>query len=159
MTLKGIRRYKAAHFINGQGYMMVKVEGYHLRANRYGYVTESVLVMEKFLGRYLNSEEIVHHKDRNKLNNNIENLQLFPSNAEHMRIHAIEDGCIPPSQKGRAVSKATRMKKSETWTEKKIAGFSWHHSEASKKKMRGHIFSEDHRRKLSIAAKKQWSKK
>lgn len=43
-------------------------------------------VMEQYLGRLLRSDEVVHHIDRNKLNNDISNLQLV-TKEEHMRIH------------------------------------------------------------------------
>lgn len=44
-------------------------------------------VMEKILGRKLLPKEVVHHKDGNKRNNDPENLELFASNAEHLRTH------------------------------------------------------------------------
>lgn len=42
--------------------------------------------MELFLGRYLGSNEHIHHINRNKLDNRIENLRLV-SNSEHFSIH------------------------------------------------------------------------
>jgi HNH endonuclease len=48
---------------------------------------EHRVVMEKVLGRKLEKHEIVHHKDEDKRNNNPENLQLYSSNAEHLRDH------------------------------------------------------------------------
>jgi hypothetical protein len=56
----------------------------HPRATKHGYVAEHRLVMEAHLGRFLTPEEVVHHKDRNPLNNAIENLQLFGCNADHL---------------------------------------------------------------------------
>lgn len=44
------------------------------------------LIMENHLGRYLTSEEVVHHKDENRSNNVIENLELT-TNSEHIRHH------------------------------------------------------------------------
>jgi len=38
------------------------------------------------LGRKLEPGEIVHHKDGNKHNNNIRNLQIM-TRAEHMKVH------------------------------------------------------------------------
>lgn len=43
--------------------------------------------MEKNIGRKLCYEEVVHHIDGNKLNNNIENLRLFANQKEHDRHH------------------------------------------------------------------------
>ena len=44
-------------------------------------------VMEKKLGRKLKNREIVHHIDRNKLNNSPENLEVFSSQEEHEGHH------------------------------------------------------------------------
>ena len=43
-------------------------------------------VMEKHLGRKLNKDEIVHHIDGNKFNNDLSNLMLL-SNSEHAKLH------------------------------------------------------------------------
>lgn len=43
-------------------------------------------IMEKHLGRKLLPEEIVHHKDEDKLNNDIENLEVM-TRAEHNKLH------------------------------------------------------------------------
>jgi hypothetical protein len=43
--------------------------------------------MEQKLGRELNDEEVVHHKDNNVKNNNINNLELFSSKSEHLKYH------------------------------------------------------------------------
>ena len=42
--------------------------------------------MEEFLGRKLNKNECVHHINENKLDNNIENLQLL-TRGEHSSLH------------------------------------------------------------------------
>lgn len=44
------------------------------------------IVMEKHLERKLKSDEIVHHIDENKHNNDIKNLQLV-TRSEHAKIH------------------------------------------------------------------------
>jgi hypothetical protein len=67
-------------FNQGRGYKQVIVDDYHPRKkDRKGgnYIFEHILVMEKKLGRFLENYEIVHHIDKNKQNNNIENLHLF----------------------------------------------------------------------------------
>jgi hypothetical protein len=50
------------------------------------WVSEHRNIVEEFIGRKLGSEEIVHHKDFNKINNHIYNLQLVTL-PEHKIIH------------------------------------------------------------------------
>ena len=50
---------------------------------------EHQLVMENFIGRELHENEVVHHIDGDKLNNNINNLALMDKSA-HSRLHSIE---------------------------------------------------------------------
>ena len=45
------------------------------------------LIMEESIGRVLTPKEVVHHKDENKLNNAIHNLQIM-SVKEHNQHHA-----------------------------------------------------------------------
>ena len=46
-------------------------------------------IMEKHLGRKLRSDELVHHKDRNKRNNALENLELT-TRTKHISAHRDE---------------------------------------------------------------------
>lgn len=50
------------------------------------YILEHRRVMELHLGRYLTPEEVVHHDDENPSNNALDNLVLFSSQAEHIRV-------------------------------------------------------------------------
>jgi HNH endonuclease len=49
-------------------------------------IDEHRLVMEQHLGRKLTSNEVVHHKDGDKFNNSLDNLEVM-SRAEHSRMH------------------------------------------------------------------------
>ena len=51
------------------------------------YVQEHILVVEKFIGRFLTEKEVVHHINRNPKDNRIENLMLFPNNSKHLKFH------------------------------------------------------------------------
>ena len=53
------------------------------------YRSVHVVAMEKNIGRKLNSNEVVHHIDGNKSNNDLSNLALM-TRSEHARLHAIE---------------------------------------------------------------------
>jgi transcriptional regulator of aromatic amino acid metabolism len=50
---------------------------------------EHQIVMENYIGRELKEDEVVHHIDGNKQNNNINNLALMDRSA-HARLHSIE---------------------------------------------------------------------
>lgn len=63
----------------------------HELANGAGKVMEHTYVMVNHIGRLLYPNECVHHKDRNRANNDIANLQLM-TNQEHSKLHAREDG-------------------------------------------------------------------
>ena len=82
-------------------------------------VKEERLIVEKHLGRYLRPEEIVHHKNGDKQDNRLANLQVVNGRSEHTRLHAT----------GRPVSEETRQKMREANI--------------------GKILSEEHKRKLS----------
>ena len=70
--------------VDKNGYVLRRAAG-HPFANSNGYVREHRLVMEQKLGRYLEPEEVVHHRNGIKADNDPQNLELYASNAEHKR--------------------------------------------------------------------------
>ena len=52
----------------------------HPMSNKIGYILEHRYVMSEHLGRLLESHEHVHHKDGDRGNNSIENLELWTGN-------------------------------------------------------------------------------
>lgn len=66
------------------GYIMRKVNN-HPKQNKRGYVAEHRLIYEKYLGRFLDSKEVIHHINGNREDNRLENLQLSIENSEHIK--------------------------------------------------------------------------
>lgn len=81
-------RWGGGRTINTQGYVLIYSPEHPYRDAR-KYVREHRLVMEKKLGRYLRPDEEVHHINHDKLDNQIDNLQLL-SFEEHLALHRVE---------------------------------------------------------------------
>lgn len=60
---------KGKGWIDARGYRQIKINGKQMREHRY--------IMQIHLGRELEPWEHVHHKDGNKLNNNLSNLEVL----------------------------------------------------------------------------------
>jgi HNH endonuclease len=61
----------------------------HPKAIKHGYVLLHRLIAENMIGRRLDSDEIVHHIDGNKKNNEESNLQVMRKGA-HLSLHGHE---------------------------------------------------------------------
>jgi len=92
--------------IQSDGYAHVKIDKdnfFYSMANKEGYLPEHRLVMAMHLGRCLATWELVHHRDGDKLNNKIDNLELM-MRSQHMIDHnkGYKDGYAKGLKDGRS---------------------------------------------------------
>lgn len=83
---KDTTAWKGGTTSDGHGYILIKKHG-HPKSDKQGYVKEQILIMEKKIGRYLKKNEVVHHVNRKRDDNRIENLMLFSSQSKHIEYH------------------------------------------------------------------------
>lgn len=81
--------WKNGNYISPNGYLLVRCVGHPMAKHRGHYVLKHRLVMEKHLGRYLKKKEVVHHKNGNKMDNRLRNLELM-TQSQHMKHHCEE---------------------------------------------------------------------
>jgi len=65
--------------INKAGYVEIEVDGKRK--------LEHIQVVEKYIGRKLKKNEIIHHLNEIKHDNRITNLMIFPNQSEHAKWH------------------------------------------------------------------------
>ena len=81
-------RWKGGRRVDKDGYVLLHLPDHPYR-DYHGYVREHRIAMEKHIGRHLLPDEVVHHIDQDKLNNDISNLQIMTPQA-HMSLHSKE---------------------------------------------------------------------
>lgn len=77
------RKITKGHIKHDAGYIMIRLnpnDKFFSMVNSSGYVMEHRYIMALHIGRSLLKTETVHHKDGNRANNNIDNLQLMVGN-------------------------------------------------------------------------------
>ena len=82
ITGKKSKLWKGGYWIRKDGYKVIENE-IETKGKK---ILEHRMIMEIYLGRRLKDEEIIHHKNKDKLDNRIENLQVV-SRAEHINLH------------------------------------------------------------------------
>ncbi|MFA5406870.1 MAG: HNH endonuclease [Candidatus Nanoarchaeia archaeon] len=76
--------WKGGRTKNSNGYILLKSYNHPRAIN--GYVFEHILVMESYLGRFLNDDKLIHHINLKKTDNRLKNLRLM-TKSEHTRLH------------------------------------------------------------------------
>lgn len=82
-------KWKEGNRIDNYGYRIIWKPD-HPFSDSDGYVREHRLIIEQYIKRYLTTNEEVHHKNKNKLDNRIENLQIMTTGG-HKLLHLIEN--------------------------------------------------------------------
>ena len=90
------KKISDARTLRGIGHKKKRSDGYisiyfpsHPKSSSDGYIMEHVLMMECFIGRWLNDDEVVHHKNGDRADNRKENLELMTA-SDHMSFHMKE---------------------------------------------------------------------
>ena len=100
MTAYGKDNYmwKGGRTISSHGYILVRVGKKHHLADVRGYAYEHRIVAEKLLGRWLKFNELIHHKDGNRQNNNPNNIEIVDSNGKHYVFHRKNQNLRSPGE-------------------------------------------------------------
>lgn len=74
------------HKAKGRTYLLDR--DHPAASGNYRYLPKARLVVEKHLGRTLNPDEIVHHRNEKKNDDRLENLMVLNGKPAHARIHS-----------------------------------------------------------------------
>ncbi len=86
------RRRKGEGCIRGDGYKVIFINGHEILEHRHIY--------EKHHNVTLKRRQIIHHKDGNRSNNSIDNLELLESQSDHIKHHNTERILIKSKLRG-----------------------------------------------------------
>lgn len=85
------RLFEILSICTGGGYRYCRTKPKHPKANTKGLYPLHRVLMENELGRLLKTGEVVHHKDGDTTNDELDNLELTET-SEHSRHHGLERG-------------------------------------------------------------------
>ena len=125
--------WKGGRRITTDGYILIRMPE-HPRADVNGYVRENRYIMEQYLGHLFPSSEHVHHRNGDKQDNRLENLELLLKRIHH-RKHGAPPKFIRTADMRRHMSEAKRGKPSS---------------------LKGCKISLEHRQRVSVAIRKKW---
>lgn len=79
-------QWRGGRNVDQDGYVLVYRPGHPMARKPLNiYVLEHRLIMSEHLGRMLEKDEVVHHKNGNNQDNRLENLELFANNGKHLQ--------------------------------------------------------------------------
>ena len=81
-------RFVKGHHRRGANFGIIIRDGYRIISTGEGQKREHRIIVEQVIGRELSPDEIVHHIDGNRANNNPDNLMIFPNHRTHAEHHA-----------------------------------------------------------------------
>ena len=120
--------------------------GYLEEKTAKGWELQHRVVMERKLNRKLRKNEVVHHKDGVRHNNDPRNLEVLTISA-HRKLHTMGNAFW----KGKTHTEKARRKISLA---RKGRKFSASHKKNLSKALKGRVLTEEHRQNLSIAMKR-----
>ena len=89
--------WRGGRKVDFHGYVNIYLPG-HANSGVMGYVKEHRLIMSRLVNRPLLVSEAVHHKDRDRANNSVDNLVLM-TRGDHTSMHSRERCKANPSPK------------------------------------------------------------
>lgn len=88
------KKLSDANFRGGIGHKKKRSDGYiyvympeHPKSTKDGYIMEHDLIIECSIGRWLTKDEVVHHKNEQRDDNRLKNLELMTA-SDHMSYHS-----------------------------------------------------------------------